>query len=195
MRLVRDVLHVSGPMAFDHRHGISHLTLNYRSRGPLDQVELARLGLRLEAAPDHRGGRRMDSRGGELTAAHHADHEIALLLWPEIPPEAYFVLGDTAYADPALHQRCAAAGRILITPCRGPYPHADDEVEVRRLFHKLRSLAIEHFNEPFKGFFDSHGQVPTKGLSHTRWFALGPSLFINSCCGIALSMAWICELA
>jgi hypothetical protein len=109
----------------------------------------------------------------ELTAANHADHEIALLLLPELPLEAHFVLGDTAYADPSLHQRCAAAGRILITPCRGPYPHADDGVEVRRLFHKLRSLAIENFNEQFKGIFDGHGQVPTKGLSNTRRFALG----------------------
>jgi hypothetical protein len=109
----------------------------------------------------------------ERTATNHADHAIALRLVPELPPEAHFVLGDTANADPARHQRCAAAGRLLITPGRGPYPHADDGVEVRRLFHKLRSLAIEHFNEQFTGLFDGHGHVPTKGLSHTRRFALG----------------------
>jgi hypothetical protein len=33
--------------------------------------------------------------------------------------------------------------------------------------------AIEHLNEPFKGIFDVHGQVPTKGLVNTRRFALG----------------------
>jgi hypothetical protein len=37
-------------------------------------------------------------------------------------------------------------------------------VEVRRIFHKLRSRVMENFNEHFKGIFDGHGQVPTKGL-------------------------------
>lgn len=46
-------------------------------------------------------------------------------------------------------------------------------MEVRRIFHKLRSLAIENFNGQFKGIFDVHGQVPTKGLINTRRFALG----------------------
>jgi Transposase DDE domain len=109
----------------------------------------------------------------ELTAANQADNEIAPRLLSELPPEAHFVLGDTAYADPELSQGCAAVGRILITPRRGAYPHGDEGVEVRRIFHQLRSLAIENFNEQFKGIFDSHGQVPTKGLSNTRRFALG----------------------
>jgi hypothetical protein len=46
-------------------------------------------------------------------------------------------------------------------------------VEVRRIFHKLRDIAVENFNEHFKGIFDSHGQVPTKGLLNTKRFALG----------------------
>ena len=37
----------------------------------------------------------------------------------------------------------------------------------------LRSAAIENFNEQFKGIFDTHGQVPTKGLVNTQRFALG----------------------
>jgi hypothetical protein len=45
--------------------------------------------------------------------------------------------------------------------------------EVRRIFHKLRSTTIENFNEQFKGIFDGHGQVPTKGLINTQRFALG----------------------
>jgi hypothetical protein len=109
----------------------------------------------------------------ELTAANQADNEIAPRLLSELPPEAHFVLGDTAYADPELSQGCAAVGRILITPRRGAYPHADEGVEVRRIFHKLRSLAIENCNDQVTGLFDSHGQVPTTGLSHTRRFALG----------------------
>jgi hypothetical protein len=44
---------------------------------------------------------------------------------------------------------------------------------VRRIFHKLRSTAIENFNEQFKGIFSTHEQVPTKGLVATKRFALG----------------------
>lgn len=32
---------------------------------------------------------------------------------------------------------------------------------------------MENFNEHFKGIFDGHGQVPTKGLVATQRFALG----------------------
>jgi hypothetical protein len=44
------------------------------------------------------------------------------------------------------------------------------------VFHKLRSAAIENFNEQFKGIFDAHGPVPTNGLANTRRFALGAIL-------------------
>ena len=63
-----------------------------------------------------------------------------------------------------------------MTTKRGPYPHTDEGVEVRRVFHKLRSLAIENFNEHFKGIFEGHEQVPTKGLVATQRFALGAIL-------------------
>ena len=42
---------------------------------------------------------------------------------------------------------------------------------------EVMSTAIETFNEQFKHIFDSHGQVPTKGLSNTQRFALGAILF------------------
>ncbi len=32
---------------------------------------------------------------------------------------------------------------------------------------------MENFNEHFKGIFDGHGQVPTKGLLATQRFAFG----------------------
>ncbi len=44
---------------------------------------------------------------------------------------------------------------------------------MRRIFRKLRSITSENFNELFKGIFDVHAQVPTKGLISTRRFALG----------------------
>ena len=68
---------------------------------------------------------------------------------------------------------CAEANRDVVATRRGRYPHTDAGVEVRRVFHSLRSRAIENLNEQFKGMFDAHGQVPTKGLTNTRRFALG----------------------
>ena len=63
-----------------------------------------------------------------------------------------------------------------MTTKRGPYPHHDDGVGVRRVFHKLRSLAIENFNGQFKDIFGCLGQVPTRGLVSTRRFVLGAVL-------------------
>jgi hypothetical protein len=109
----------------------------------------------------------------ELTSANVADNEIAPALIGELPPEAHFILGDLHYNAPNVHEVCEQTGRLLVTTQYGPYPHTDPGVEVRRIFHKLRSLAIENFNEHFKGIFDGHGQVPTKGLLNTQRFALG----------------------
>jgi len=94
----------------------------------------------------------------------------------ELPSKALFILGDIHYNVPNVHEYCEASERILMTTEYGPYPHTDDRVEVRRMFHKLRCLAIELFNEHFKGIFDGHGQVPTKGLINTQRFALGAIL-------------------
>ncbi len=109
----------------------------------------------------------------DLTAANVADNAQALTLLPELPAEVRYVLGDQHYNDPALDALCAQAGQTVVATRRGPYPHADAGVGVRRLLHELRSRAIENLNEQFKGIFDVHGQVPTKGLVNTRRFALG----------------------
>jgi hypothetical protein len=109
----------------------------------------------------------------DLTAANAADSEVAPGLLCRMPPEVRVVLGDTSYNTPELQALCQEDERTLVTTKRGRYPHTDDGVDVRRLFHKLRSAAIENLNEQFKGIFDAHGQVPTKGLSNTRRFALG----------------------
>lgn len=84
-----------------------------------------------------------------------------------------FLLGDIHYNAPNVEQAWSTDERILVTIQYGTYPHTDAGVEVRRIFHKLRSNAIENFNEQFKGIFDGHGQVPTKGLNNTQHFALG----------------------
>ena len=108
-----------------------------------------------------------------LTPANIADSEPAPALLNEMPADVRFVLGDRHYNTPDLHEFCAQADRLLVTTRYGRYPHTDDGVEVRRVFHKLRSVAMENFNEHFKGIFDGHGQVPTKGLCATQRFALG----------------------
>ena len=109
----------------------------------------------------------------ELTPAKVADNEQAPALIYELPPKVNFVLGDRHYNAPNVREACDRGDRTLVTTKYGSYPHTDDGVEVRRIFHKLRSLAIENFNEHFKGIFDGHGQVPTKGLANTARFALG----------------------
>jgi hypothetical protein len=111
-----------------------------------------------------------------LTPANVADNEQAPSLLDALTPEHVFVLGDTAYNDPAIRRQCTQQQRTLVTTQRGPYPHTDDGVEVRRLFHELRSRAIEHFNGQFKGIFDCARPVPTKGLISTQRYALGAVL-------------------
>ena len=112
----------------------------------------------------------------DLTAANTADSEIAPELVCRLAAEVRYLLGDRHYNTPELREQCEEDGRILVTSRYGRYPHTDAGVEVRRIFHKLRSTAIENFNEQFKGIFDGHGQVPTKGLANTRRFALGAIL-------------------
>jgi hypothetical protein len=108
-----------------------------------------------------------------LTPANTADNQIAPALIEELPEEVRFVLGDIHYNAPNVKEACESTQRFLVTTKRGAYPHTDDGVEVRRIFHKLRSMANENFNEHFKAIFEVHGQVPTKGLINTQRFALG----------------------
>lgn len=110
---------------------------------------------------------------GPLTPANVADNEEVLRLVPELPDDVRFLLGDVHYNDPTLRERWETGDRLLVTTRRGRYPHTDDGVEVRRLFHQLRSHAIENCNEQFKGIFECHQQVPTKGLAATQRHILG----------------------
>lgn len=120
-----------------------------------------------------------------LTPANTADNLVAPYLIEQLPDEARFVLGDVHYNAPNVRQACLRGTqqqqqqqqqRFLVTTKRGAYPHTDDGVEVRRIFHKLRSVANENFNEHFKAIFELHGEVPTRGLINTQRFALGAVL-------------------
>jgi hypothetical protein len=117
----------------------------------------------------------------DLTPANVADNEHALLLLPELPAEVRYLLGDQHYNDPTLHAACARNQQTVIATRKGAYPHTDPGAAVRKVFHQLRSHAIENFNQQFKGIFDAHGQVPTKGLVNTRRFALG-AVFVYQLC-------------
>ena len=112
----------------------------------------------------------------ELTPANEADNAVAALLLPELPAEVRFVLGDQHYNAPNVRALCQQSDRILVASRHGGYPHTDDGVAVRRVFHKLRSAAIENFNQQCKSIFDAHGAVPTRGLGNTQRFALGAVL-------------------
>ena len=111
-----------------------------------------------------------------LTPANADDGETAPQLLVELPPEVRFVLGDRHYNRDELRALCHQHGRELVTTRWGTYPHADGGKEVRRVFHKLRSVANENFNELFKSIFDGHEHVPTKGKVDTQRWALGAVL-------------------
>ena len=112
----------------------------------------------------------------KLTVANTDDGEIGYELLPEIPGEVHYVLGDQHYHRDLLEQACHQRGIELVTSQPGKYPHNDIGVEVRRVFHKLRSLAMENLNEHLKAIFEVHGAVPTKGAMATTRFALGAVL-------------------
>jgi len=112
----------------------------------------------------------------EFTAAHVADSEVAPLLLTQLPAEVRYVLGDQHYNTPDLRIECARHNRELVATRRGPYPHTDGGVEVRRVFHQLRSHAIEPFKGLFKNIFEWGGQMPVKGLRRCQLLALGAIL-------------------
>lgn len=108
-----------------------------------------------------------------LTPANAADNVVARELLAELPEEVGVVLGDAAYDDPLLRQQCEEQGWALVTTRRGPHPHQDAGVEVRRVFHQLRTHAIENWNGQFKSIFALRDAVPTKGWRATARWLLG----------------------
>jgi hypothetical protein len=109
----------------------------------------------------------------ELTVANRGDNEEAPLLLEQLPAEVRSVLGDTPYNDPELRSQCHRRSCELVATRRGPYPHTDGGVEVRKIFHKLRSQAIEPFNGLFKNVFEWRVKMPVKGLQRSQLLALG----------------------
>jgi hypothetical protein len=112
----------------------------------------------------------------KLTAANVHDSVPAPELIRQLPFEVRYVLGDNHYDAPVLREQCELSNRLLVASGRGPYPHLDGGVDVRRIFHMLRHQAIEPFNGLFKNVFEWRGQVPVKGLKRTQLIVLGAVL-------------------
>jgi len=94
----------------------------------------------------------------------------------KLPLGLRVLLEDHHDRAPDLEQRCTRRGCLVMMPTGGAYPHTEDGVRVRRILHTTCSIAIENFDEQYKGIFEGHGQVPTRGLVATRRFALGAIL-------------------
>jgi hypothetical protein len=125
-------------------------------------------------------GSRWIPLAAEFTVASDADNVIVPQLLEQLPLAVRYVLGDTHYNTPERRAECALHNRELVATRRGPYPYRDGGVEVRRIFHKLRSLAIEPFNSVLKNIFEWRGQMPVKGLQRCQLFALGAILLYQT---------------
>jgi Transposase DDE domain len=109
----------------------------------------------------------------ELTVANRGDNEEAPWLLEQLPAEVRYVLGDTHYNTPELQQACHQQGWELVATRRGSSPRRDGGAQVRKVFHKLRSKAIEPFNGLFKNIFEWRVKMPVKGLRRSQLLALG----------------------
>jgi hypothetical protein len=147
--------------------------LLHRHRGGLDQERLAWVVLWMEAASRHDRGRRMDTAGCPANPGQRPRQ-------PDGPAADRSAArrGSLRARRLALQQRPKRArglhpkrGLFLVASGRGPYPHADAGVEVRRIFHLLRHRAIENFNGHFKAIFEAHGPVRCRSgsISSLPW--------------------------
>jgi hypothetical protein len=169
------------------RQGTPHL---HRHRGSLDQIGLARVGVWVEALDLAITVAGMwIPLSGRLTPADVADNHIAPSLIEELPAEARFVLGDTHYDAQNVREKCEQTERFLVTSKRGAYPHTDSGVEVRRIFHKLRSfLANENFRASTSRASSRHtSRFPRRAGSTLRASLLGRCWSTSWLCSTVMS--------
>jgi hypothetical protein len=94
-----------------------------------------------------------------------------------LPHDAKLLMKEVNYNTPELRLEAWQQGREIIATRPGPYPQRDGGAQVRRIFHKLRSLALEPFNGLFKNTFEWSGYLPVKGLKRAQMIVLG-AIFI-----------------
>ena len=82
-----------------------------------------------------------------LAAEFSPANEAAPALIAELPHDTRYLLGDKHYNAPNVRQAWESFDRFLLVPQFGPYPHTGTGKEVRRIFHRLRSTAIENFEQ------------------------------------------------
>jgi hypothetical protein len=112
----------------------------------------------------------------DVTPANAADNEVAFGILEDLTTPLRYLLGDMSYNDPELRDMCDDVAITLITSRRGPHPHRDGGVDVRRVFHALRSQSIENRDGQCKAIFDANQPVPTRGRMATRRWVLGAVL-------------------
>lgn len=130
----------------------------------------------------------------DLTPANVADNEQTPTLLEALVQRHLFLLGNRAYHNPALREHCWARQRTTVTTRRDAYPHTDQGVEVCRVFHHLRTHAIENFNGQFKVIFNCGGQVATRAWWPPDASRSGRSLSINSPSSTVSRLAARCVL-
>lgn len=111
-------------------------------------------------------------RGGEWHTKDRAARIAAPLVYRYgggLTPERLARVGLRLEVAPGRDRR----GLHLVTARRGAYPHTDAGTEVRRVFHQLRSHAVEDGNGGLKGLFGCGDRGPTCGRMPTRRFVLG----------------------
>ena len=110
-----------------------------------------------------------------VTPANVADSTQAALLLDDLAPlvlDRLLVFADSAYSTQVLQRRCERDGRVLVARRRGKKA-PNKGTPVRRVFHALRSPAIEDWHSQFRHIFDLSSQLPTRGLVATQRFVLG----------------------
>jgi hypothetical protein len=112
-------------------------------------------------------------RAAELTGANRGDTEVAPSWRPQLPGDVRDVVGDTHSKGPECRRQCQRCGGALVATRRGAYPHRDGGVEVRSIFHQLRSPAIEPCKGLFKNIFAWRVKMPVQGLQCSPRLALG----------------------
>jgi hypothetical protein len=175
------------------QRGRQSAPLFHRHRSGLDQVRLAWVGLRLEATPGHHRSQCVDTSGRPAHPRERrrqpdrsaADRRAAR------GGAALRVGGYPLQRARGARTSCIESERFLVASGRGPYPHTDAGVEVRRIFHRLRHVAIENFNEHFKSVFDAHGaRYPPRERLTPHASPSGRSSSTSWRCSIATSRIW-----